>query len=357
MSNYFEYNNKIAFHPGYYIKEIIDDSGYNQKEYAIRLNTTAKNLSCLINGEQSISFDMADKLYRITGIEVNTWFNLQNKYDAAVKEYEEIEEYEKEKAVLQKIGYKYFVDNYNLPDTIDTNAKISELRKLLSVSSLNILSNPQLLISFRTDKHNLEAINVEKANAMIQLAINEAIKKDLPDFNKNKFERSLKKIFNKYTIYNHIDEVIPEIKNIFESSGVNLVLLPNIKGSMVNGATKKINHRIMILITDRKMNLDTFWFNLAHEASHVLNGDYSCSFDINNEIGADLQAEELLIPSDEYNNFLAKNDLSIESIINFSNKIHRHPSIVVGRLQYENLLAYSNKGANSLKVPLKPFIQ
>ena len=24
MSNYIEYNDKIAFHPGYYIKEIID---------------------------------------------------------------------------------------------------------------------------------------------------------------------------------------------------------------------------------------------------------------------------------------------------------------------------------------------
>lgn len=26
MSNCIEYNNKIAFHPGYYIKEIIDES-------------------------------------------------------------------------------------------------------------------------------------------------------------------------------------------------------------------------------------------------------------------------------------------------------------------------------------------
>ena len=25
MNNYIEYNDKIAFHPGYYIKEIVDD--------------------------------------------------------------------------------------------------------------------------------------------------------------------------------------------------------------------------------------------------------------------------------------------------------------------------------------------
>lgn len=27
MSNYIEYNDTIVFHPGYYVKEIVDDSG------------------------------------------------------------------------------------------------------------------------------------------------------------------------------------------------------------------------------------------------------------------------------------------------------------------------------------------
>ena len=48
MSNYIEYNDKIAFHPGYYIKEIIDESGITQEDFAQRLDTTPKNLSVLI---------------------------------------------------------------------------------------------------------------------------------------------------------------------------------------------------------------------------------------------------------------------------------------------------------------------
>ena len=39
MSNYIEYNDKIAFHPGYYIKEIIEESGLSQKDFAKRLDT------------------------------------------------------------------------------------------------------------------------------------------------------------------------------------------------------------------------------------------------------------------------------------------------------------------------------
>ena len=40
MSNYIEYDDRIAFHPGYYIKEIIDESGLTQRDFAYRLDTT-----------------------------------------------------------------------------------------------------------------------------------------------------------------------------------------------------------------------------------------------------------------------------------------------------------------------------
>jgi transcriptional regulator with XRE-family HTH domain len=59
MSNYIEYGDKIAFHPGYYIKEIVEESGLTQEDFAKRLGTTPKNLSLLIRGEQSLSIDMA----------------------------------------------------------------------------------------------------------------------------------------------------------------------------------------------------------------------------------------------------------------------------------------------------------
>ena len=70
MSNYIEYDDRIAFHPGYYIKEIIDESGLTQRDFAYRLDTTPKNLSLLIRGEQSLSIDIAMKLSRMMGTSV-----------------------------------------------------------------------------------------------------------------------------------------------------------------------------------------------------------------------------------------------------------------------------------------------
>ena len=67
MSNYIEFEDKIAFHPGYYIKEIVDDSGLTQEDFAKRLGTTPKNLSLLIRGEQNLSIDITMKLSRKIG--------------------------------------------------------------------------------------------------------------------------------------------------------------------------------------------------------------------------------------------------------------------------------------------------
>ena len=103
MSNYIEYNDKIAFHPGYYIKEIIEESGLSQKDFAKRLDTTPKNLSILVRGEQSLSIDIAMKLSRMLGTSVDYWLNLQKSYDALIAEFESSKELEQERRI-----FKYF---------------------------------------------------------------------------------------------------------------------------------------------------------------------------------------------------------------------------------------------------------
>lgn len=87
MSNYIEYNDKIAFHPGYYIKEIVDESGLTQEDFAKMLDTTPKNLCMLIRGEQSLSTNIAIKLSGMLGTSVAYWLNLQNAYDALLVQF------------------------------------------------------------------------------------------------------------------------------------------------------------------------------------------------------------------------------------------------------------------------------
>ena len=86
MSNYVEYNDKMAFHPGYYIKEIIDDESITQEDFAKRLGLAPENLSVLIRGEQALSIEMANKLSRLMNTSVTYWMNLQKAYDTLLAE-------------------------------------------------------------------------------------------------------------------------------------------------------------------------------------------------------------------------------------------------------------------------------
>ena len=86
MSNYIKYNNKIAFHPGYYIEELVEESGLTLADFARKLDTTPKNLSVLINGEQSLSIEMATKLSKMLGTTVKFWLDLQQSYDLIKRE-------------------------------------------------------------------------------------------------------------------------------------------------------------------------------------------------------------------------------------------------------------------------------
>ena len=99
MSNYIEYNDTAAFHPGYYVKEIVEESGLTQEDFAKRLDTTPKNLSLLIRGEQNLSIDIAMKLSRMLGTTVSYWLNLQNAYDSLIAEFKSKEELKQEREI------------------------------------------------------------------------------------------------------------------------------------------------------------------------------------------------------------------------------------------------------------------
>ena len=49
MSNIKAYKDIVAFHPGYYILDLIEDMEISQAEFAVRIGTTAKTISKLVN--------------------------------------------------------------------------------------------------------------------------------------------------------------------------------------------------------------------------------------------------------------------------------------------------------------------
>lgn len=283
MNNYIEYNNKMAFHPGYYIQELVEDSGLTQEDFAKRLDTTPKNLSLLIRGEQNLSIDIAVKLARLFNNSIEFWLNLQATYDAALAEIESSEELEKERQIFKFINYKYFVKYFDLPqNSKNIDLQIKTLRNFLQLSTLLLLTKKDLISKFRDSTDNLPLNQVIMANAMLQVGINQALQIEAVNFNKTKFKKSinfvdilyadnklnfnlLKKEYADY--YDNIDDTLL-------NSGVILTKIPAMPGTNFRSATKKLGSNIMLLINDTNTKSANTLDTIFAEMTNIATGNY-----------------------------------------------------------------------------------
>lgn len=338
MSNYIEYNDGIIVHPGYYLEEMIEEKFFTKKDFAKNLGMSSKNFSALINGKQDITKEIADKLSKMLGTTTDFWINLQRDYDEAMAIRK------REKEVFDSINYKYFNNYFGLPNLPrKTYEQLEHLREFLAVSSLIVLKERDFAVNFRSYSENLTQSNIVNANVMVQIAINKAMKVDAPKFNKDKFIEAVD--FALTQTENH-NGFFPAIKEVFRRAGVILIALPNLSSSGINGATKKIGDKILLMVNDRRNFADTFWFSLFHEIGHIMNGDYGISFADNKsetENDADLYAQNMLIPKEQYQIFVSTTEnFNEETIKAFAKSINRDPGIVLGRLQNDKKISYNN---------------
>ena len=117
-----------------------------------------------------------------------------------------------------------------------------------------------MAVSFRSASNKISDANVVKANAMVQIAINNALTFDAPKYNKLKFKQAVDYALS--LTKNH-EDFYPLIKNAFLEAGVIFVILPNLPGSKINGATKKLEKNVMLMVNDRRLNSDTFWLRYS----------------------------------------------------------------------------------------------
>ena len=272
------------------------------------------------------------------GTTIAYWLNLQQAYDEKLAEIQSEEELKREREVFKLIDYKYFRDHFKLPDLprrVDEQIKC--VREFLSISSLTVLEEKNLAVNFRSYSENLSRSNTVNANAMVQIGINQTIKMEISKYNKKKFEKAVS--FALTQTGNH-SGFLPVIKEAFGEAGVALVALPNLKNSGINGATKRVDGKIMLMVNDRRHYADTFWFTLFHEIGHILNGDLGVSFHDEAEDEADRYAQMKLIPQEPYEQFIKQHGFYDESVIcQFAREIDRDPGIVLGRLLRDKLVS------------------
>ena len=229
MTNNVEYNEIMAFHPGYYIQETIEDLEITQEEFAIRLGTTAKTISKLVNGEINLSNDIAHKLSNMLGTSVELWLNLQTTYEKKLIEINEARQLDQQKSIAYMIDYKYFVDLGLVTEARKIEDKIINLRQFFQISSLDILLTPDFLVNFRTATQSFNDKNIINSKAWLQTAINIGRNMQVANFDAKKLKSYLPEI-RSMTLQSP-QVFLPRLKEIFTKCGVTFVLLPYLKNS------------------------------------------------------------------------------------------------------------------------------
>ena len=338
-------------HPGLVIKDAIDELNLNQSEFALRSGLSIKNVSTLISGDSNITFDVAVKLSYFFGNSVELWINLQTQFDLFMTEFQRAYDYENDWKVLKLID-KSFIEDY-LGIQIDTKHKvntINEIRKTFNVGYLTALKQPDIYAFYKTSVNkDIDENTIILRNAWISLAENKAREMTCKEFSKEKllssipFIRSLTKL----------DQTVafPKLKETLANCGIKLVFLPYLKGSNVSGVTKWIANEncILIAINDCGKYADKIWFAIFHELGHAIKNHkrhLTISYEKNKildqeEIDANAFASESLINERHYKDFVERRDFSLKSISSFAKSEEIADFIVIGRLQNDKLIPWS----------------
>lgn len=333
----------IATPPGATIKELLEDRGMTQKEFATRMAISEKHLSNLINGEVRLTPDMAERLELVLNVPAKFWNNLEAIYEGKLARANLENNLDNQIKLAKKYPYNELSKEGILPSVKKNTDKVYNLCKFFEVSDLKQIDDNSNLIPIACRQLSDTERGTYAKRALAQFAKLQARNMDVSPFNLRTLKGSIKTI-RALTTHRALDFSDTLVK-ILGNAGVALVYLPQIKGSFLHGITFYDNQspKVIIGITLRGKDADKFWFSLFHEISHILQKHIFQDNEITaeQESSADAMATEILLPHKAMENFYDNHDYSIDSLQSFAIKMGTDVGIVIGRLQHDKKLQYS----------------
>lgn len=329
----------IATPPGATMKEQLVNRGMNQKEFSNRVGMSEKHISRLMNGEVQLTIEMARKLEMVLGIPAQFWCNLESVYREKLAKIEEENSMDTDIEIAKKIPYKEMVKNGWVEDAAKWSDKVIGLRKFFEVAQLEYFTG-NLVPGIACRKLSTSEKSDYALFVWAQKAKIESRKIDTAPINVKLLLDSILQI-RKMTLMDPKD-FCPKLKAILSSCGIALVFLPHIGGSFLHGATFYAGNKIVLGMTVRGKDADKFWFSLFHELGHIILGHIGKveGTSDDDEMQADNFAEDTLISTEQFEQFVHGLEITESGIRLFADKVEIHPGVVVGRLQKEHYIKY-----------------
>lgn len=341
--------------PGETVTDILDEQGLSVEAFATRLGEPVDAVKDLLSGRAPIDKDRASRLARTLGGTPTFWTNRELDYRAGLQRMEseiagaQTDEWLSSLPIrdMRRLGW---IDARNSRIDIVTQSlrffgvptvqKWHERYDVL-VGSVALRTSP----SFESESAAVAA--------WLRQGELEASRQDRAPWDVDYFREELHSI-RSLSRKRDPQQFLPLLQKQCSTCGVAVVVVRAPENCRASGAAFFSGlGRPVVLLSARHLSDDHFWFTFFHEAGHlILHGEDGVFIDIDDsprspkEQEANQFAADELIPNEFRSEFFSLRT-SHTDVIRFARSIGVSPGIVVGQLQFFDLL--SKRHLNRLK--------
>ncbi|MDE2753158.1 MAG: HigA family addiction module antitoxin [Gemmatimonadota bacterium] len=353
-----QYRPDYAVPPGWLLEERLTAKGISHAEFARRCDRSAKLISEIISGKAPIEPKTALQFERVLGVDASIWLGIEADY--RLRQTREAEEKVSQLAAAwsQTFPLAQLAQRGAIGKPSSKGEAVKELLSFFGVASIEAWDR-RYGMSHVAYRHSVSFQSNEFSLASWRrLAEIYAEMQPCQEYTQSAFRDALGPI--RTLTREPVEEAVEGAQAHCNSAGVALALVKPLPQARLSGAAWWISsRRPVIALSARHKTGDHLWFSFFHEAAHLLlHGKKDVFVDGANYDAEDIEAEAnnwasaFLVPKSDWRGFVAKKAYSDADVREFAFEQGIAPGIVVGRLQFEERIAWSS-GLNKLKQRFK----
>jgi len=349
--------------PGQIMTKELEARGWTQRDLAVIMGRPYQAINEIINGMKQITPDTARELAKAFSTSMDFWMNLESNYRLFMAEQEDKErEIERRSQIYTLAPVAELVKRGWIQGSDNTDELERQVCSYLEIESL--FDKPRTYASFRISEQRgpEEAAKVAWVKRVEHLAWQQPV----AEFDGESLRQGIPKLMD----LSKTEEGAAKVPDALRNLGVHFLIVPHLPHTYLDGAAMFVDERPVIATTLRYDRIDYFWFTVLHELAHVIlghtarldslfgrEGEEEPEENPAAETEASGLARQWLLDPDALQNFIARvrpyfSKVEIEA---FAADQSRHPGIVLGQLQHQDVVSY--KHLRSMLVKVKPYLE
>jgi HTH-type transcriptional regulator/antitoxin HigA len=336
--------------PGDEIREELKRRGWGQEDLARIMGRPASRVNEIIQGKQAISAEVAVELASAFGDEPEKWMRLEADYRLSLIRCDSPEVKKRAKIFsygpIKEMVKRGWIRASNSPEALE-----QEVLNFFRIPSLD--DKPSIHGAMRKSGPDMDATAAQMAWAFRVRQLASAIPASaLGRYDESKIDECRRELRRLAAYSGEVRKVPP----LLMGYGIRFVVVEGLPSAKMDGFATWLDNDSPVIGMSLKLDkLDSFWFTLGHELTHIRYRDVA---PIDGSVGghddlldvkpvmerrADDESAAMFIPPDELDCFIRRVGplYSAERINQFANSIKMHPSIIIGQLKHRGQIGYS----------------